>query len=1048
MADRPSPSDFSIDENAARRRPSPSDFVSSAASGTTSKVSSGNAPKIAGGFRAGGDEDTSALSNIAGGLARGIRKDPIAGALFDNLVEAFPGVDEEDIDRLVTRTQNSTLSDVFSLVGEYGPSFALGTGAFSLGRNLAIKGVAKIGAGQGLKTAAGRVAGRQLTSAQQIEKFGAKRAKSLVQQPMLERAAQIGGGAVGLGSYMGAEELVDGAPLGDAARTALFGAALAGTFEGALFGLTSLPIVGLKGAKDPTKINAYFEQKVMPLLGKEIEKLRTKGDRITHQINEILGVNGQTRELARALEGLPPEPLKKILTVEQKTLLGKKQQALKVVKGRIQAVKDFRKEPLGSYLNGEPYDPKGFQLTLAKFRLNTFQTPESLRGQLGRTMNRFIELVDEAETGTKLAGDLNKVLMGEMARGLGKALGFSAGKSKDGRNFGRAFNAWEKFGDVGVRNFMVNEGRGAYADDAIKLFEKYDEAMLGGYNQLVKLGAEIKLTPGDLQKLGVTKYIPHILDDIPEQAAVDRMAAVMGEMKAQQLFNLQQRNGLSKFGSIDFQRKLKGSLLEKVLPKSEGGIYGHKGTDGLPFNTNPIDSGFQYLNAVHRRLQYGQRFGLSGEIKDTILKAAREEGASAGLSHSIIDLALGHRYYDQAMQQFSRAVTGLETGSKLGLAVLPNMSQSINTVVFGGLRNFTRGLILASKGEGRSEILQSVAMMESVVEGLGRTFGKTGLKGAKLEGTGFTRGANILDAFAHGTLKYTGFTQVEKWNRVLAASTGYHVVRDTLAKSAAGKLRGQTLDVARRRMQTLGVDLDKTTQLLMREGPDSPAFKEIIQRAMFKSSTTTQFNPNILRKPILWNHPYGKVMAQFKTFALGQGRFIRDQVFLEAKHGNLRPLAYFASVYPIAGEVVAETKAFARLKDRKVSGITGDDDFDRIIQDYSMVGGLGLLSDMFTSARFGKPLEGVLGPGVSDASSLVANLAQGRPDKMLDMVLRTPTAQAIKFGAVAGTEMGAFGADRLSAYLESIKEDGTSEDRSIIDLGQLQAQNRKRNKQP
>jgi hypothetical protein len=332
--------------------------------------------------------------------------------------------------------------------------------------------------------------------------------------------------------------------------------------------------------------------------------------------------------------------------------------------------------------------------------------------------------------------------------------------------------------------------------------------------------------------------------------------------------------------------------------------------------------------------------------------------------------------------------------------------------------------------------------MESIVTGMGKTFGQdlfgASAKATIAQGGRLAQTASLMDDFAHMTLRYSGFSSVEKWNRVMAGATGYQVVRDTVAKALTGRLKGNTLDTARRRMQSLGVDLDQTVRLATKHGDDwlqSAAGLDVMKKAMFKASTLTQFNPNILRKPVLWNHPVGRVMAQFKTFALGQGRFIRDQIFAEAKQGNLKPMAYFLSIYPMAGEVIAETKAAVRFKDRKTWGTSGDDDIDRIIQDFTMVGGLGILSDMWTSARFGKPLEGVFGPTVGDASELFTNLAQGQPGEMLNTVLGTPTADAVVFGATAaGWSVGA-----MLDYADKVLEDETT-GRTIVDLGVLRTQ--------
>ena len=970
--------------------------------------------------RRGGDQSTG--KNIVGGLVRGIQEDPILGTLFDEIVELFPDAAEENINALVSRSAGSRLADVSAIVGEFGPSFILAGGAFGLGRAAAVGGLARVGGKKGLESGLGRLAGRQLTRAEQVKKFGKEGADRLIEQPLVERLARIGGGSVGIGAFSGAEAAVDGAPIDDVAKAALTTAIFAGVFEGALFGLTKLPVIGLKSAKDPTGANKRFAEKALPELKKEGELLNTKLEKITNQIKKTLGVEGQQRELFRGAE------MARIRTPEAQKKLAGQTQALRAVKLRIKALKDFEKTPVGAYMRGEPYDPKGFFETLALARLNTIQTPESFRGQLGRTMNKFIEEFDKAESLTKLSESVIRAKLKELQAGLAPMLGLRGRKAHDGLQYSRLVNAHEKFGPVGVRNFMNNEGRGKFAEDAVKLLENHHDDVLKQFNILAKMGAQKPLSLAELQGLGVSRFWPHVTADLPERDVVAKLAKEMGEFRAQSLFNEQNRKGLAKFGSIDFQRNVSGSLAEKTQR-------------GLPFNANPFDATERYLSAVHRRIHYAKPFGLNGEMREPILKAAIAEGANPKLSHSLVDLALNHQYHDQALQQFARTVTGLEIASKLGLAVIPNMSQSINTITFNGINKFAKGLATATNKSDRQEVMRGVALAESVVESMGRTFGQTTSKVmAEGTGTGFTASANLFDKFSHGVLKYTGFSTVERWNRVLAGATGWHVMRDTIAKSVDGRLKGINLDVARRRMQTLGMDLDDVTDLARRTGDDfmnSPKFAEIVTLGMFKSSATTQFNPTKLRKPILWNHPAGRVMAQFKTFALGQGRFIRDQVFAEAQQGNLRPLAYFASIYPIAGEVLAQTKSIVKFKDRNSFSITGNDDFDRVIQDYTMVGGLGILSDMFTSARFGNVLGGVFGPTVSDVGTLFENLAQGKENSLLNMVLKTPTAQATKFSAVGLGTLGGFGMQEMQNYLDTLDSEETDPTKTVVDLGVL-----------
>ncbi|GAH01039.1 unnamed protein product, partial [marine sediment metagenome] len=97
-----------------------------------------------------------------GGLLGGLQEDPITGYLFRNIMEEFPEANQRTVESLVNKAKGSNFAKVFELVGEYAPAFATGIGAFSLGKLLAVKGIAKLGAKKGLESVLGRVAGRHL----------------------------------------------------------------------------------------------------------------------------------------------------------------------------------------------------------------------------------------------------------------------------------------------------------------------------------------------------------------------------------------------------------------------------------------------------------------------------------------------------------------------------------------------------------------------------------------------------------------------------------------------------------------------------------------------------------------------------------------------------------------------------------------------------------------------------------------------------------------------------------------------------------------------
>ena len=159
----------------------------------------------------------------------------------------------------------------------------------------------------------------------------------------------------------------------------------------------------------------------------------------------------------------------------------------------------------------------------------------------------------------------------------------------------------------------------------------------------------------------------------------------------------------------------------------------------------------------------------------------------------------------------------------------------------------------------------------------------------------------LAGRFADLVLRGSLFNRVERINRIVAANTTVHLLNRTLTQAVAGRLRGNTLDIARRRMASIGIDLDMfVTQA--RRLPGTPGEKaaqlltangnQLYKDAILRGVRVSQFLPDVTRRPVLWNHPGWKLAFQFKTFALQHARFLRDHVLKEAGEGNPLPLAY------------------------------------------------------------------------------------------------------------------------------------------------------------
>jgi hypothetical protein len=547
------------------------------------------------------------------------------------------------------------------------------------------------------------------------------------------------------------------------------------------------------------------------------------------------------------------------------------------------------------------------------------------------------------------------------------------------------------------------------------------------------------LGPANLEELGVRHFLTHAAEGnlTSTQIASRLRAAGYSESKVAEFMRLAEKKGivqsaeararaadvkrrrginpreLGHSGPIDFHRLIPGTLRDKFEA-------------GFPVNTNPFDATLRMLEATARRVHYGRALGPQAELVDVFGNAIAKKGGSSTLFLNVADNLIDQPYYSTSLRNLANTVTGLEVASKLTTAVFANITQPINTLMFAGFKASVKGTLNALKNENRERLAQSLAIHHTILRGIGKSMGEEGLA------------LNASQRLAEFTLKWTGFNGVERWNRMHAGGTALAFIRDQLSRALKGRLRGNNLDIARRRFTDMGIDLDKAVKDAKKFSSlddflRSDDWVPIENEAVFRAAQKTQFIPSKLRRPQLWNHPIGRIATQFKTFAFGQSRLIRDAVLAEASHGNMRPLAYFVSATPIAGEMVADLKAVVKGKEREKNGIF------RALDNSLYAGGFGIAHDFVISAKQGRLSGTIFGPAVNDMTSLMENLAQADAEGILREALRQPAVQSaiFLFGLGHMTEQA------IEDYLEQFGEEETP---TFIDLGSLRQReaNRKR----
>jgi hypothetical protein len=146
-----------------------------------------------------------------------------AGAYQDPIVHAVIGNPEDDKNaaEIQYATRNSTVADIMGVVGKFAPGLVTGIGSFAAGRYLgaaAAEGLSETAAAYGARTA--------------VDQFVAK--------PLVLRAGEIAGGALGSGAEAYGRGLLEGDTQTDALKRGAVGAALVGGTETALTGAAKI----------------------------------------------------------------------------------------------------------------------------------------------------------------------------------------------------------------------------------------------------------------------------------------------------------------------------------------------------------------------------------------------------------------------------------------------------------------------------------------------------------------------------------------------------------------------------------------------------------------------------------------------------------------------------------------------------------------------------------------------------------------------------------------------------------------------------------------
>lgn len=462
---------------------------------------------------------------------------------------------------------------------------------------------------------------------------------------------------------------------------------------------------------------------------------------------------------------------------------------------------------------------------------------------------------------------------------------------------------------------------------------------------------EIHGLAGDQLDIGkIENYFPHHFD--PKQFTRNWQSNIQHLIKTGQAAD-----------ATDAAQKLRYAA-DVVRNRKYGNLEASRIVD-LPGYDKTKEALFNYIEGASNRISQAETFGPKDEKSLSLINQIAQSGGDADTVKHMYDIAVGAKKYGQGSKQLTGALRRFNTTTKLGLGALTNMGQNVNTATVTGPVRTLAGMVGAMKPEAQDFALKAGITLDGVLSDL-------------KEGGGFA--GKVM-----GKLSAPGFNKVEKFNRVTAAWAGKGYAEDMAKAAANGSQAGIEA------LQKMGLNPEA---IIKRGGSLTPeetikAARNVVERTQFK------VDPQDL--PGWANSPWGKTVAQFRTFSYNQTAFLGREILQPAQKGNFAPLARFLAVGLPVGAALTETTNV--LRNRK----SEENPAKRVMQYAQKVGGAGLASDLITGLfpMNGKYLDPnrattlavstLAGPtfgSLAEGYGALTNAIQGKPQNLERFALR------------------------------------------------------------
>ena len=666
---------------------------------------------------------------------------------------------------------------------------------------------------------------------------------------------------------------------------------------------------------------------------------------------------------------------------------------------------------------------------LEMWRLKYLSSPEGIAKD-GMTSLKFLEANESMDVGVRML----------TAKGWNEVDKATKIINKDMK----AFNSWSGLTKKQIKNNehileivdtyergQMPAVRGVYSKTVADAFERGFVGPVEFFGpELKKVGVKnAMLTETEAQMLGTPGHFPHVTRRDPDFKKSEKLMRdslrQTGDMTETEIESYLagaswRQNSVQRFGTVDWQRQLPGTLKEKL-----NGTYGKnkKQTLGLPFESDPVKAIKQHIHSSATRLEMAKIAGPNGELGPTWKALMTEEGVSENVAAWLVNSTLTNQMNDQFMARWARNIAAAEVFTKLTFVPLANAFQlNMTATRFGPLetlkavpktaRDLASNWRILSK-----EFAETVATTDksTIAQVLGT------LEGSFLSSNTIFKGLHpntMMEKVAQIELSAIGFNIQERLWRMTSAHAALGHSRKMVEGIANGSLKGKNYTMAQRSLASLGVNVDDILARYKATGRlgFNKTELDLIATGGIKQ---TQFTTGKLDVPPWARTPHGKLVCQFKSFAFNAGKQTRDQILREFYMGNYKPLGYWLALGGMSGEMISLAKDKINQRPHIMpNGIA------RLVHDLSYQGGIGVAMNAASAAFYGRSAEFLAGPAASDILGVStglartgARLATGEPkplEPILMFLRKQPISQGIGAAYRAGLALGGAGADAFT----------------------------------